>query len=375
MKLIAQLKLRPTPEQSDALRATLVTANAACDYVSRVAWDSKTFREYALRKLVYGELRASYGLGAQITQHCVAKVADAYAHDQDTPRTFKPRGSIAFDDRNLSYALPDASVSIWTLRGRLRIPFVCGERQWQLLQTRRGESDLVYRNAQWYLLATCDVEEPAPGDLDADDALGVDLGLVNLATDSDGEVHAGRTVTNVRARHRRLRTKLQAKGTKGSRRRLKHLAGKERRFARHTNHVISKGIVAKAERTTRVVALEDLTGIRARARARRPQRATLHSWAFAQLRAFIAYKARRAGVRVVLVDPRHTSRACPACGCVDKGNRPSQSVFCCVRCGFAGHADTIAAENIRRAAVSRPDCSDLTGGESARAKPTSFCGG
>jgi IS605 OrfB family transposase len=375
VKLIVQLKLRPTPEQADALRATLETANAACDDASRVAWDTKTFREYALRKLVYGELRARYGLGAQIAQHCVAKVAAAYAHAQDRCRTFKPRGSIAFDARNLSYALTDASVSIWSLRGRLRIPFVCGERQWHLLQTRHGESDLVCRDGQWYLLATCEVEEPARGDRDADDALGVDLGVVNLATDSDGEVHSGRSVNNVRARHRRLRTKLQAKATRGSRRRLKHLAGKERRFARHTNHVISKRIVAKAERTTRVLALEDLTGIRARSRALRSQRATLHSWAFAQLRAFIAYKARRAGVRVVLVDPRNTSRTCPNCGCVDKGNRPSQSAFCCVRCGFAGHADTIAAENIRRAAVSRPDCSDLTGGESARAKPISFSGG
>jgi putative transposase len=373
VKLIAQLKLRPSPEQANALRATLETANAACNHASRVAWESGTFREYALRKLVYGDLRNTYGLGAQTAQHCVAKVADAYTRDRTRCLTFKPHGSIAFDDRNLSYALPDASVSIWTLHGRERIPFVCGERQWQLLQTRRGESDLVYRKGQWYLLATCEVEEPAPGDLD--DALGVDLGVANIATDSDGQVHSGCAINNVRARHRRLRTKLQAKGTKGTRRRLKRLAGRERRFAQHVNHVISKGIVAKAERTTRALALEDLTGIRTRARARKPQRATLHSWAFAQLRAYIDYKARRAGVRVVLVDPRNTSRTCPVCGCVDKNNRPCQSVFSCVQCGFAGHADTIAAENIRRAAVSRPDCSDLTDGESARAKPTSLSGG
>jgi putative transposase len=370
VKLIAQLKLLPTAEQADALRATLEKANAACNHVSRVAWESGTFREYALRKLVYADVRATYGLGAQIAQHCVAKVADAYARDRTAQRTFKPYGSMAFDDRNLSYALPDASVSLWTVWGRQRIPFACGERQWQLLQTRRGESDLVYSKGQWYVLATCEVEEPAPGDLD--NALGIDLGVVNIATDSDGEIHSGRAINTVRARHQRLRTKLQKKGTKGTRRRLKRLAGKERRFARHVNHVISKQIVAKAERTTRGIALENLTGIRTRARARKPQRATLHSWSFAQLRAFLAYKARRAGVRVILVDPRNTSRTCPACGCVDKGNRPSQAIFSCVRCGFAGHADIIAAQIIRRGAVSRPDCSDLPTGESARAKPTAL---
>jgi IS605 OrfB family transposase len=373
VKLIAQLKLLPTPEQAAVLHATLERANAACDHASRVAWQTRTFREYALRKLVYDDLRAIYGLGAQIAQHCVAKVADAYTRDRRSQHRFRPTGSIAFDDRNLSYALPDHSISIWTLDGRQSIPFVCGERQWELLQTRRGESDLVYSKGQWYLLATCEVEEPAPGDLD--DALGIDLGVVNIATDSDGKIHTGSTVNNVRHRHRRLRTKLQKKGTKGTRRRLKHLAGQERRFATHVNHELSQRIVAKAERTTRAIALEDLTGIRARARARKPQRATLHSWSFGQLRGFIAYKARRAGVRVILVDPRNTSRTCPRGGCVDKRNRRSQSLFSCVQCGFAGHADTIAAENIRRAAVSRPYCSDLTTGESARAKPSSFSAG
>jgi IS605 OrfB family transposase len=62
---------------------------------------------------------------------------------------------------------------------------------------------------------------------------------------------------------------------------------RERRFAADTNHVISKGIVAEAERTSRGIALENLQGIRTRARLRKPQRAAVHSWAFAQLGAFI----------------------------------------------------------------------------------------
>jgi hypothetical protein len=125
VKLSAQLKLLPTAEQAAILRATLETANAACDHVSRVAWDTRTFREYALRQLVYGDLRATYGLGAQIAQHCVVKVADAYTRDRTQQHLFRPTGSLAFDDRNLSYALPPASVSIWTLQGRQSIPFTC----------------------------------------------------------------------------------------------------------------------------------------------------------------------------------------------------------------------------------------------------------
>ena len=162
----------------------------------------------------------------------------------------------------------------------------------------------------------------------------------------------------MRYRHRRLRTKLQKKGTKAAKRRLRQLAGQEQRFAKDINHTISKRLVETTQRTKRAIALEDLTGIRTRVRVRKPQRARQQSSSFYQLRSFISYKAQRAGVRVVLVDPRNTSsRTCPACGHLAKEKRPSQSRFCCVSCGCAAHADTIAAQNIRvlgRAVVSLP---------------------
>ncbi|MEW6750516.1 MAG: transposase [Candidatus Latescibacterota bacterium] len=128
----------------------------------------------------------------------------------------------------------------------------------------------------------------------------------------------------------------------------------EARFARDVNHQISKRLVAKAEGTARGIALEDLGGIRERLTVRRPQRRSQHAWTFRQPRAFVEYKARRVGLPVVLVDPRNTSRSCPRCGLADQANRPSQALFRCIQCGFSGHADTIAAENIRRVAVNQP---------------------
>ena len=180
--------------------------------------------------------------------------------------------------------------------------------------------------------------------------------LVNIATDSDGEAYSGKHLNSVRHRHRRLRRKLQKKGTKGAKRRLKKLSGKERRFANDLNHRISKRIVAKAQRTGRGIALEDLQGIRERVRLRKPQRATLHSWAFHDLGQKLRYKAERAGVPLVFVDPRNTSRQCPACGHTERANRPTQAIFKCVACGCSGPADYFAAVNIgRRAAVIQPN--------------------
>lgn len=357
MKLTAKIKLQPTPAQADALKRTLAQANAACDYISRVAWDSRTFAQFKIHAKVYSDVKVQFGLSAQVTVRAIAKVADAYKLDRNTLRTFKPTGGIAYDSRILRYKAD--SVSIWTVDGRLEIPFLAGDYQSALLAHQKGESDLILFQREFYLFATCEVPtEPA---FEPVDVLGVDLGIVNIATDSDGQTFSGSQVNNVRHRHRRLRKKLQKKGTKAARRRLKKLSGKERRFASHINHIISKRIVAKAQGTQRAIAIEQLNGIRQRVTVRKSQRATLHSWSFFQLKNFIQYKAQRAGVPLIEVDPRNTSRECPICGCVDKANRKSQSSFLCIVCGFAGLADYIASVNIgRRAIVNLPNASTIS---------------
>lgn len=270
MKIIAQIKLHPIPEHAVALQQTLETANAACNAISVVAWNQQVFGKYDLQQLVYQRIKADYGLSAQMVIRCLAKVGDSYKLDRTTLRRYRLHGSIAYDDRILSFNLDRHTVSIWTVAGRCKdVAFVCGERQRQSLQTRQGESDLVFRNGQFYLLVTCNVDEPTPDDVDA--ALGVDLGIINLATDSDGDQFSGATVERTRQRYQRRRDRLQAVGTKSAKRRLKTLSGKQRRFQSHTNHSIAKQLVAKAKGTQRALVLEDLTHIRTRGSEIAPQ--------------------------------------------------------------------------------------------------------
>ena len=354
MKISVQVKLLPSPEQAELLKQTIERANAACDYISEVAWSTKTFNKFALQKLVYQDVKDKFELTAQVVIRCIAKVVDAYKLDRKTKRSFKPFGAIAYDSRILRYKWAKGLVSIWTLKGREDVAYITGARQTELLKKQQGESDLCLVAGKFYLYSICDIETPTPDD--ALGALGVDLGIVNIATDSDGEKVSGSHVKSVRHRHRRLRQRLQKKGTKSAKRRLKKLSGKERRFSKDTNHVIAKRIVDKAKRTNRAISLENLKGIRARVRARKPERTTLHSWAFAQLAAFIAYKAQLAGVKVVYIDPRNTSRECSKCGHVEKTNRKTQDRFECQGCGFALHADINAARNIAsRAEVKLPN--------------------
>jgi putative transposase len=356
MKLIAQVKLQANPEQMALLQETLRQANAACNFLAGIAWENKVFGQFALHKLAYRQTRDEFpALTAQVIVRCIARVAAAYKLSRKRTCSFQPLSAIAYDDRILRWYVDKGAVSIWAVGGRLHLPFVCGERQKQMLQTRQGESDLVFRDGVFYLYAVCNVEETPVND--PVDFLGVDLGLVNLTVDSDGEVYSGTAVEENRRKFAHRRRNLQRNGTKAAKRKLKKLSGKQARFQQNTNHCISKHVVHKAQDTKRGIALEDLTGIRTRTTFRRRQRARHANWAFYQLRQFIEYKAKRDGVTVILVDPRNTSRECPACGHIDKANRRTQDRFSCIVCGYSAPADYNAAGNIRsraRAVVNRP---------------------
>jgi putative transposase len=339
----------PTPEQSDALLRTLETANDACNRLSELAWAAKEFGHYGLHKRFYRTIRDEFPLSAQVVVRLNAKVSDAYKLDRKVCREFRKHGSICYDLRILSWNMDKSFASIWTLYGRQKIPFVCGDHHKELLAFQRGETDLVYRDKEWFLFTTVDV--PDVREHEAIEWIGVDLGLVAIAHTSDGERFSGSTVNNNRARNVRLRRKLQKKGTKAAKRLMRRRKRKEQRFARDVNHVISKKIVGAAQRTGRGIALEDLSGIRVRVRASKRQRRSLHSWAFDQLKSFVLYKAKIAGVPVKLVDPRNTSRTCGKCGNVDKRNRKSQAEFLCVACGHSDNADANATLEIRRRAT------------------------
>ncbi|WP_329249946.1 transposase [Actinoallomurus sp. NBC_01490] len=367
MKVVVQVKLMPDAGQALALERTLHAVNEAANWVSTVAFEQGVPHLYELRKHTYGELK-SRGLGAQAAQHVIKKVRDAYTtlkaniragnlgkpgsprrvKAEGKPIVFRPEAAQPYDDRCLSWRYDAGTVSVWTVQGRVKnIPFACSAGALKTLQAhRQGESDLVRRDGVFYLIATCEVPEAEryePGRF-----IGVDLGIAAIATTSTGYQAAGRGLNRHRRRQLELRRKLQNKRTKSAKRLLKKRRRSEKRHAANQNHIIAKTIVTEAERTSSGIALENLKGIRQRVRLRKPQRVALHSWAFAQLTHFITYKAKRAGVPVVFVDPAYTSQQCCECGHINDKNRASQSVFICRNCGVVAHADRNASHNIAR---------------------------
>ncbi|RIH82489.1 transposase, IS605 OrfB family [Calidithermus terrae] len=351
--LSVRCRLIPGASTAEKLSRTVNRFANACNYALQVARRENAWNKFALQRLVYRELRERFGLSANLAIRAIARVGKRKGHRAGG---FKAT-SVDYDRRILSVDVEAEVVSLSTVDGRVKVPMRIAGYQRHLLRSARGiqGGQLVRGRDSWYVHLWCEYDDPPT--LDPQGFLGVDLGIVNIATDSDGEAYSGSHLNSVRHRQRRLRKKLQKKGTKGAKRRLKKLSGKEKRFANHTNHTVSKRIVGKAQRTGRGIAIENLEGIRNRVRLRKPQRSTLHSWSFFDLGQKLRYKAERAGVPLVQVDARNTSRTCPACGHCEKLNRVSQARFVCRSCGLVGNADHFAAVNISVrgwGAVNRP---------------------
>jgi IS605 OrfB family transposase len=346
-------------DHAAVLSETAAAFNAAATWIARVCWEEGITNSMTAHFRVYGETRRRFGLGAQLAECARAKAMEALKavrkKDGETCPTFGPQGSVRYDARTYRL-LPLDDVTLNTLHGRVVCRLKPGPHQRAMLLDEArtiGGAELVQRRGTWYLHIV--QHAPAPVEAEPTGYLGVDLGIVNVATDSTGEPFTGEALGKTRERRFRHRQSLQVKNTRRARARLRRCARREARFQRDINHIVSKALVGKAVASCKALALEDLNGIRERVNVRHEQRRQHSAWAFSQLRLFVAYKARAAGVRVVYVDPRNTSRTCSACGYCDKRNRVDQAHFRCLQCGFTANADSNGALNIaHRAAVNRP---------------------
>lgn len=356
MKLTVQVKLLPSAEQAESLLATMCAMNSAATYAARAGFKHKVYGQVSIHNLTYYDIRQQFGLGAQHAVRAIGKAVEAFSRDKTICPEFSPLGAVPLDDR-LYRLLGLQTASINTVSGRIKVPFVVGDYFKAMLSHNRrmGEADLIYRDGLFFLYVTVEfretpISEPA-------EWIGVDLGIVNLATDSTGETFSGEQVDKNRKRRATARKQHQRKGTRGAKRKLKRMSGRQARYQRWVNHNISRRLVDKAKALDAGIALEDLKHIRKRIEttASRKFRRRFGNWGFAQLRSFVEYKARLAGVPLITVDPRNTSRTCSQCGYCDKKNRKNQSEFKCLHCHHSTNADLNAALNLRARALG-PKC-------------------
>lgn len=339
MKLTLKIKLLPTDEQANLLLETMKEANTVCDAISDVAWQKRIFNNFKLHHETYHAYKSTFKLSSQVLIRCIAKVADAYKVDKKTKRVFRPLGSIAYDSRIMTYKA-DNIVSLWCIGGRQKIKFICHNSAY--LPYIKGEADLVYKKGKFYLFQTVDVHEQDIEDIE--DFIGVDFGLVSIATLSNGKEFNSKKLQDYREKRQKVRSSVQSKRTRGSKKLLKRLSGRERTTASIINHTIAKEIVQIAKEEGKGIAIEDLKGIRfSSLKKGKKFRTRIGKWSFNQLRQYISYKAILNGVPMVLVNPRYTSKTCNKCHHI--GNRKGK-VFECNNCGNNMDADVNASINI-----------------------------
>jgi IS605 OrfB family transposase len=353
MDRTVRLCLTPTKEQTAALAQTAEQFTAAFNHVCAYGWQAGEKNGVKLHHATYRESKAlAPGLVSDLHIQARVKateaVTSALVRQTQGRQVSCPRSRHCPPRYNVhTYRLDWAagSVNLATVAGRqhvrCHVPVYAGKyRGWPTTT-----ADLVQKRGQWYLHVV--VRIPAPAMAATADVVGVDLGITRAAVTSDKRFHGQRRWRELEARDFRVRRKLQAKGTKSAKRHLRRLAGKTARRRRDHDHVVSKRIVQGVPAGC-TLAVENLTHIRARVRARKSNggRRRLHSWSFAILRAFLVYKAEERGVCVEGVDPRHTSQRCSRCGYQHRRNRLSQSEFRCRACGVRLNADLNGSRNI-----------------------------
>jgi len=352
MQRTIRIQLQPDSKTAKILTQTIEQYTWSFNDVCKQGWDHGLSNGIELHKATYYDHRTITGLPAQLV--CTARVKATEALKSVRARIRKkevvscPKSkfcAIRYDARSYTIWFDRQELTLLTLNSRIKLPFQLAEYYKQYLAWSRTSADLIRdRMQRWWLHVV--METVTPVVTPTEETVGVDLGILNPATDSRNEFYGDKHWKNLEDRTFSYRRRLQSKGTKSAKRRLRKLSGRQKRFRKDCDHVLSKRLVKSVE-TGSTLVFEDLTDIRGRAKVRKAQRRRLHGWSFAQFQAFVAYKARARGIAVEFVDPRYTSQKCSQCVHIERGNRPTQADFRCKKCGFECHADLNAAINIR----------------------------
>jgi len=353
MQRTIRLQLNPTPEQVPVLKHTLAQFTQAFNFVCEVGWQTQEKNGVRLHHATYYPLKElCKGLVSDLIIQARTKATEAIKSSltkkKQGKRVSQPHSKLCPARYNLhTYKMNWAaqSVNLATSPGqRLTISFGVSEYAKKYAGNPTDTADLIYRKGHFWLHVV--VSLPNSEYRDSGEVIGVDLGLNRPAVTSKRKFLGSRHWKEVDRRSFRLRRTLQSKGTKSAKRHLRKLAGRNMRFHRDCDHILSKRIVQNATPGATIV-IENLTNIRTTSKIGRGKtKRRLHSWSFAQFRAFLSYKAQEAGVRVVAIDPRHTSQTCSRCSYQHRSNRRSQSLFLCRSCAYQLNADLNASYNI-----------------------------
>jgi putative transposase len=202
--------------------------------------------------------------------------------------------------------------------------------------------------------------------------VGIDLGIKQLATLSDGEV-----IPNPRHLKRRLKKlkRLQRvvsrrqKGGQNRKKAVQRLARLHRQIKNHRGNTLHQ-VTTRLAKTKSVLVIEDLHVACMLKNHRLAQ--AIGDVGFAEFKRQLLYKASRYGARVIVADRwEPSSKRCSGCGWLDADLTLSDRTFHCEQCGLVLDRDLNAAINLAKLAGSSSDSQNACGvaGSGTKRKP------
>lgn len=386
-EVVKTMKLHIHPDEQAVILFRELTAcySHSCNYISRYIFQNGYVLNFMkLQEKLYYPLRKEYGLKSQFAISALKTVTARYktVKEQLSQKPYKYRDEndkwqyiprtldwltkpVRFKRpqvdlvRNRDYSFVDnrTMLSVNTLGKRVKVSFDVPEcfRAYFDGTWSFGTAKLVSLKNEWYfhipmtkeIPDTFDIQKPAH-------VVGIDRGLRFIATTydetGDCDFFAGKDILKKRSAFLKVRSELQAKGTKSAKRRLKAISGRENRFMTDVNHQLSKALVQRYGSNTLFV-LEDLSGVSFEEENlsghSKEQRNEIRSWAFYQLEQMLTYKAQVCNSKVLKVDAGYTSQRCPKCGRIHKENRKHEThEYICDSCGYRSNDDRVGAMNI-----------------------------
>lgn len=348
----AKIKITTTPE----IIETIKVYSKGLQHCIDTGWIYSIQNNFELHHIVYRDLRYKYKLPAQLAVACIKQACGMMKKAKNKPM---------IKNTSVGYNFPRSAnlkgniLNIRTLNKREEFNITIPKCYQEYFNWTLRES-LLYmdkKNRCFFLFTfSKEINTTKSNSCSQQSVLGVDLGVNNLAVTSDNRFFKSSKVKIIKRKFRYLRSKLQNKGTRSSKKLLKKISGRETRFMSWVNHNISKEIVSNFNGNK--IVFEKLKGIRNKNRGKR-MNYWISNWSFDQLQSFIQYKAERRSIDVIKVKPHYTSQICHRCG--QLGTRLSAN-FKCLHCNFTSYnADLNAARNLahpmlveRQAAVTQP---------------------
>lgn len=374
--LIIKVQLYPSAEDALILQSTMNAYVQACDWLSTQAFNRSVYKAKELQKLYYQTLRSEYGLKAQMAISVTRTVSAKYKavkeqlkakpirYDQYTfkrnlewlqkPICFKR----CFVDlvRERDWSFKQNTLSLNTLQGRIEIAYNTHTNRGLLNKDWHFGTGTIHKvRNKWYFYIPVSID--APDCTAVNNVVGIDRGIKNIIYTYDGVGKSialnGEILQAKRQKFQRTRKSLQSKNTKGAKRLLKRIAGRENRWMNDVNHCLSKTLVNVYEANTAFV-LEDLSKISYKTHKGKDLNYSISSWAFYDFEQKLIYKAQLKQGKVIHVNPHNTSIQCPLCRHVDKDARNRKaSLYTCKKCGFAANDDLVGAMNIYQRGIAQ----------------------